>query len=212
MFYLTKAPALLKKLYPDCIWNFSREEPVLYLTFDDGPHPVATPFVLDTLKRFGAKATFFCIGKNVAAYPEIYQRILEEGHTTGNHTQNHLNGSRVTNEAYIRDIREAGKYIDSDLFRPPYGRISRFQARLLTAAENREQKKIFRIIMWDVLSGDFDYSLSGEKCARNVTKHARPGSIIVFHDSEKAFPRMEKALPETLKYFTNRGNRFETIR
>lgn len=211
MFYLVKTPGFIKKLYPDCIWNFSRDEPVIYLTFDDGPHPEATPYVLDTLKQFNAKATFFCIGKNVAAFPEIYKRIINEGHATGNHTFNHLNGWKSTDEEYISNIREAGKYIDSKLFRPPYGRISRFQIRLLTASENVKQKAIFKIIMWDVLSADFDVSLSAAKCAKNVISNAGKGSVVVFHDSEKAFPRMKQSLLDTLQYFSGKGFRFESV-
>lgn len=211
MFYLARTPGLLKKLYPGCIWNFSRDYPVIYLTFDDGPHPVATPFVLDTLKEFNAKATFFCIGKNVAAHPEIYKRILIEGHSVGNHTYDHMNGWKTPDADYISNIREAGKYIDSKLFRPPYGRITKFQIRLLTAAENIKQPAVFRIIMWDVLSGDFDISASWEKCYKNVTSNAQGGSIVVFHDSEKALPRMQKSLVESLKYYTARGYTFEAI-
>lgn len=211
MFYFAKTPGLLKSFYPSCIWNFSKDNPVIYLTFDDGPHHLATPFVLDTLKEFNAKATFFCIGKNVAAHPDIYKRILNEGHTTGNHTYNHLNGWKTPDEEYISNIKEARKYIDSKLFRPPYGKITKFQIRLLTATENVKQPAVFRIIMWDVLSGDFDFSSSVEKCVKNVTSNAQAGSIVVFHDSEKAFPRMQKALIETLKYFTARGFKFEAI-
>jgi peptidoglycan-N-acetylglucosamine deacetylase len=203
MFYLVKTPGLLKKLYSDCIWNFSREEKKMYLTFDDGPHPVATPFVLDTLKQYNAKATFFCIGKNVVQHPEIYKRILIEGHVTGNHTHNHLNGAKSINEEYVANIKEAKKYIDSNLFRPPYGRITKFQASLLSRA--------FKIIMWDVLSADFDTKISPEKCAANVIRNAREGSIVVFHDSEKAFKRLEKGLPETLDYFSSRGYIFDAI-
>jgi peptidoglycan/xylan/chitin deacetylase (PgdA/CDA1 family) len=206
MFYLIKTPYLLKKLYPGCTWNFSRQEKVIYLTFDDGPHPVATPFVLDTLKRFNAKATFFCIGKNVAEHPGNYKDIVVGGHSTGNHTFNHLNGSKTSDKEYISNIAEARKYIDSDLFRPPYGKISNFQVNLL------HTNQLFRIMMWDVLSADFDQTLTGEKCSANVIRNARAGSIVVFHDSEKAFPRLEKALPETLKYFTNQGYRFESIK
>lgn len=212
MFYLTKTPGLVKRLYPSCTWNFAKDEPVIYLTFDDGPHAEATPFVLDTLKEYNAKATFFCIGKNVVAHPDIYKRIIDEGHTTGNHTYNHLNGSKSTDNDYIKDISEAKKYIDSDLFRPPYGKITRFQIRLLTAAENVKQPSKFRIIMWDVLSGDFDITLSGDRCAKNVITHTRPGSIVVFHDSQKALPRLKKSLIETLKHFTGKGYTFEAIR
>ncbi|MEO8583909.1 MAG: polysaccharide deacetylase family protein [Flavitalea sp.] len=212
MFYLAKTPGLLKKMYPNCIWNFSKTDPTIYLTFDDGPHPVATPFVLDTLKAFNAKATFFCIGKNVAEYPQLYKRILNEGHTTGNHTFNHLNGWKTPDQEYIKNIMDARQYIDSNLFRPPYGKISKFQVRLLTAAENVKQKTVFRIIMWDVLSGDFDLTLSSEKCTLNVTKNAGAGSIVVFHDSEKAFSSLKVALPETLRYFSKRNYSFNSIR
>lgn len=212
MFYLIKTPGLLKKIYPDCLWNYAKEKKAVYLTFDDGPHPVATPFVLDTLKQYNARATFFCIGKNVAAQPQLYKRILSEGHTTGNHTHNHLNGWKTPDKTYMDNIREARKYIDSNLFRPPYGRITKFQIRLLINAENNKRQQPLKVVMWDVLSGDFDQSVSAEKCVRNVTKNAVPGSIIVFHDSEKAFPRLEKALPQVLKYFADEGYEFGTVK
>lgn len=212
MFYLAKTPGLLKSFYPlACTWNFSRGEKVMYFTFDDGPHPVATPFVLDTLKQYNAKATFFCIGKNVIEYPDIYKRILNEGHSVGNHTFNHVNGWKTADQEYIDNIGEARKYIDSVLFRPPYGRITKFQASVLTAKENQKQKTVFRIIMWDVLSGDFDVAASAEKCVKNVTRNAREGSIIVFHDSEKALPRMKTSLAESLKYFSEKGFKFNAI-
>src|SRR6187402_2284495 len=133
MFYLVKTPWWLKKWYRGLVWDIppAAGEKVLYLTFDDGPHPVATPFVLDVLRDHGARATFFCIGKNVQAYPQIYRRILEEGHRVGNHTQHHLNGWKTGDAAYLEDVAVAARYIDADLFRPPYGRISKFQASLL---------------------------------------------------------------------------------
>ena len=212
MFYLTKTPGLLKSMYPSCTWNFSRDSQVMYFTFDDGPHPVATPYVLDKLKEYNAKATFFCIGKNVAAHPDIYKRILNEGHAVGNHTFNHVNGWKTPDQEYIKNIAEARKYIDSNLFRPPYGRITNFQTRLLTATENIKQKTVFKIIMWDVLSGDFDIRSSGAKCAKNVTSNAKGGSIVVFHDSEKAMPRMQNALSESLKYFSEKGFTFDVVK
>ena len=211
MFYLAKTPGLLTRLYPSCIWNFPRDIQSIYFTFDDGPHPEATPFVLDTLKQYNAKGTFFCIGKNVAAHPDIYKRILNEGHAVGNHTFDHLNGWKTPDQEYIKNIGDARNYIDSKLFRPPYGRITKFQIRLLTASENVKQKTVFKIIMWDVLSGDFDISSSAEKCVKNVTSNAEAGSIVVFHDSEKAMPRMQKALIESLKYFSDKGIKFEAI-
>lgn len=179
---------------------------ILYLTFDDGPHPVATPFVLDALRRYNARATFFCIGKNVKEYPLIYRDILMEGHRVGNHTMDHVNGWKTDDAKYLENVREAMQWIDSDLFRPPYGRIKLFQTRLLQGAT-----RPLRVIMWDVLSADFDRELSGERCARNVIRYAREGSIVVFHDSEKAFDRLQKALPAVLEYFSKLGYRFEAI-
>jgi peptidoglycan/xylan/chitin deacetylase (PgdA/CDA1 family) len=211
MLYFVKTPWWLKRLYPRCVWDIPVKEKILYLAFDDGPHPVVTPFVLDTLKQYNAKATFFCIGKNVVAHPDIYRTILDEGHRIGNHTFNHVNGWKVSDELYVQNILEAGKYIDSSLFRPPYGRITRFQVKLLTGIRNSPVSKNFKIIMWDVLSGDFDVSLSAETCSLNVVKNAQPGSVIVFHDSEKAFPRLKESLPKILHYFSNQGFRFEVI-
>lgn len=194
---------------PGLTWDIpsSSDEKVLYLTFDDGPHPRATPYVLDVLRAHGAKATFFCIGKNVQEHPQIYKRILGEGHRTGNHTQHHVNGWKARDKAYLEDVSQAAGYIDSDLFRPPYGRITAFQASLL-----RKPPFSYKVIMWDVLSGDFDRKLSAGQCSRNVIRHARSGSIVVWHDSEKAFPRVEGALPTVLEHFQEKGYRFESLR
>jgi peptidoglycan/xylan/chitin deacetylase (PgdA/CDA1 family) len=209
--YTIKTPWLLKKLYPDCVWDIPVQDNILYLTFDDGPHPEATPFVLDELKKYNAKATFFCIGKNVVEYPDIYKRILFEGHRTGNHSFNHLNGWKVNDEKYIADIMQARKFIDSDIFRPPYGRITKFQNRLLTAP-HPDRKQLFKIIMWNVLSADFDVSITPEKCTTNVIRNAKPGSVIVFHDSQKAFSKLQFALPKVLKHFAAKNYRFEEIK
>jgi peptidoglycan-N-acetylglucosamine deacetylase len=206
MFYLVRTPWWLKKLYRGLVWQIPTKEKVLYLSFDDGPHVTATPFVLDELKKYDARATFFCIGKNVQAYPQIYRRILLDGHRVGNHTQDHLNGWKVDEKLYLENIRDAASFIDSRLFRPPYGRISAAQSSLLRAAPHS-----YKIIMWEVLSGDFDRSLTAARCTQNVIRHARPGSIVVFHDSEKAFNRLHEALPEVLKHFSERGFRFEKI-
>jgi len=207
MFYLVRTPWWLKKIYSGLVWQMPVKEKVLYLSFDDGPHPEITPFVLDELKRYNARATFFCIGKNVKEYPQIYRRVLMEGHRVGNHTQNHLNGWKVDDKRYLEDIRDAARLIDSNLFRPPYGRIGAFQSRLLRGAPLN-----YTIVMWEVLSGDFDKELNAAACARNVIRHARPGSIVVFHDSEKAFDRMKEALPRVLEHFSGLGYRFEAIR
>ncbi|HXD77322.1 MAG TPA: polysaccharide deacetylase family protein [Puia sp.] len=207
MWYFVKTPWWLLKLYGRLVWRVSGEEKAIYLTFDDGPNPVATPFVLEELKKYGARATFFCIGKNVEEQPELYRRILLDGHRVGNHTHNHLNGWKVDGKRYVDNVREAAKRIDSDLFRPPYGRIGLLQSRVLRAAPFH-----YQIVMWDVLSADFDVALTGEHCARNVYQNGKAGSIVVFHDSEKAFERLRVALPLVLEKFSNEGYRFEAIR
>src|SRR5688572_28780142 len=153
MRYFIKTPWWLKKMYSSYQWSIDTKEKDLYLTFDDGPHPVVTPFVLEQLKKYNAKASFFCLGKNVLAEQGIYKKIIEEGHAVGNHTHNHLNGWKTKDEDYIADVIEAGKFIDSFLFRPPYGKITSFQAKNIKTALKNENAKI---IMWDVLSGDFD--------------------------------------------------------
>ncbi len=207
--YFVKTPGWLKKIYHHYYWHLSKKEKVIYLTFDDGPHPTATPFVLNELKKFNAKATFFCIGKNVVDYPDIYQRILLEGHAVGNHSHNHLNGWKTENNIYYKNITLAAQYIKSDLFRPPYGRITRQQAKRISA--ERFANGGFKVIMWDVLSGDFDVTISPEKCLQNVINNTGSGSIIVFHDSTKAFKNMHYALQGTLKYFSEKGFKFDRI-
>jgi peptidoglycan/xylan/chitin deacetylase (PgdA/CDA1 family) len=206
VFYFVKTPSWLKWYYASCIWQIDTSEKILYLTFDDGPHPAATLFVLEQLKQFDAKATFFCIGKNVVQHTAIFDRILSEGHAVGNHTQNHLNGWKVKDQEYLNNIKEASGWIESSLFRPPYGRITKFQLQQLSKAPY-----LMDTIMWSVLSADFDTSISPKKCLSNVTLHAKQGSIIVFHDSEKAFDRMSYALPKVLEFFTQRGYRFDKI-
>jgi peptidoglycan-N-acetylglucosamine deacetylase len=208
MKYFIKTPWWLKRLYPSYVWSIKTKEKIMWLTFDDGPHPQATPFVLDELKKHNAKATFFCIGKNVAAWPDLYQRIIEEGHAVGNHTQHHLNGWKTKDRIYLDDIAEASRHINSTLFRPPYGRITRFQAAQLCKAMKKDKAKI---IMWDVLSADFDESLLPQQCMEYVIMNARPGSIIIFHDSEKAWPRLRFSLPGVLQYFKEKGFRFEKL-
>ena len=208
MFYFVKTPWWLKRIYASYIWSVPGNEKILYLTFDDGPHPEVTPFVLKQLKQYNASATFFCIGKNVVAYPEIYKQIIHEGHATGNHTYNHLNGWRSNNEAFMKDIALAAREIDSDLFRPPYGKITSFQAKNINAAM---QGKKARVIMWDVLSADFDTKCSREQCLANVVLNSTAGSIIVFHDSEKAYSRLEYTLPRILKYYSGKGYLFKSL-
>jgi peptidoglycan-N-acetylglucosamine deacetylase len=208
MKYFVKTPWFVKKMWPSYLWSIKTKEKVIYLSFDDGPHPVATPFVLDLLKKYHAKGTFFCIGKNVLLYPEIYQRILDEGHTTGNHSHNHLNGWQAHTNVYLNDIAEASTVIDSPLFRPPYGKIKPAQAKQVRRVLRNEKAKL---VMWSVLSGDFDVGITKEQCIRNVTSNAKPGSIVVFHDSEKAFPLLKETLPAVLEYFSKKSYGFEAI-
>ncbi len=203
---MTKTPWIVRKIFSNLIWKIPTDVNSLYLTFDDGPHPVATPYVLEQLEKYNAKATFFCLGKNVLAYPEIYKEILNADHAIGNHSFNHLNGWKVKDKEYFEDIIEARKYIDSPLFRPPYGKITTFQSKHLSRSPLD-----FKIVMWDVLSRDYDIQLNAEDCSFNVMRHAVPGSIVVFHDSEKAFPRMQKALTATLQFFSEKGWIFKAI-
>lgn len=206
MFYLAKTPKWVGKLFTGSIWQMPPVPKAIYLTFDDGPHPLVTPFVLDELDKFNAKATFFCIGKNVAEHPGIYTMITDRGHTVGNHTHNHLNGWKTENAKYLQNILEARKYINSDLFRPPYGRISRKQRKQL-----QQLNEPFTVVMWSVLSGDFDVNTTPEQCLQTVLKNTESGSVIVFHDSEKAYERLRYALPAVLTYFSEQGYQFESI-
>lgn len=206
MFYLVKTPALLKKLYPECLWNVKTNENIIYLTFDDGPTPDVTNYVLDELKKYNAKATFFCIGKNVNDHFDIYKRVIAEGHKPGNHTFNHLNGRKTDDRKYLADIKQAANIIDSEYFRPPYGRITKFQLKALQG-ENFKLKTV----MWSVLSGDFDIKISPENCYLNVVSNVKAGSIIVFHDSLKAFPRLQYTLPRFLNLFSEKGFQFKIL-
>jgi peptidoglycan/xylan/chitin deacetylase (PgdA/CDA1 family) len=208
MFYFVKTPWWLKRFYDSYLWSMPANDKSLYLTFDDGPHPQATPFVLKQLKQYNALATFFCIGKNVVAHPEIYHQIINDGHSIGNHTYNHLNGWKTNNDDYMKDIALASREIDSNLFRPPYGRITSFQAKNLKPVMRGKDPKV---IMWDVLSGDFDIACTPQQCLANVVLPSVPGSIIIFHDSEKALSKLEYALPRALNYFSKKGYLFRSL-
>jgi peptidoglycan/xylan/chitin deacetylase (PgdA/CDA1 family) len=180
------------------IWKGpKREGKTIYLTFDDGPVPEVTPWVLDTLKQYKVTATFFCVGENVKKYPEIYRRILDEGHSVGNHTFTHQSGYRCSNKEYQQEVMQASTYIDSRLFRPPYGKIKRVQRKNI----NQD----YEIVMWDVLSGDFDVKNSANQCTTNVLNHIQDRSIVVFHDSVKAMPRLSGCLEDILSEINHRG-------
>lgn len=202
--YPVKIPKILQRLFPSYRWCFQPIQKEIYLTFDDGPTPKITNFVLDQLKEYRAKATFFCIGKNVKKHPKIYHKILKEGHAVGNHTFNHLNSFWTKKEAYAANVKRASAKIDSKLFRPPYGKLKYSHGRLL-------QSNGYKVIMWDVLSGDFDRSLSPEKCLENVLKGVRNGSIVVMHDSEKSRNKVIYVLPKVLAHYTKEGFLFKAI-
>ena len=184
-------------------WDFHGDQKEVYLTFDDGPTPVVTPWVLDRLRQAGAKATFFCLGRNVDKHPDLYNQILAAGHSVGNHSYSHLKGFRYGIKRYMDDIRLASDMIDSKLFRPPYGRILPGQVRAVL-----EQ---YDIIMWDVLSIDYNSGLTGDRVLKNVTQNVRPGSIIVFHDSDKAADNLYFALPRTLEFLQEEGYSMKLI-
>ncbi len=206
MFYFINTPRWLKRIYPSCTWQINTRQKIIYLSFDDGPHPAATPFVLDELKKYKAKATFFCIGKNVATQPHIYNRIIEEGHAVGNHTFDHLNGWKTNRDLYSENISSAQKLINSNLFRPPYGKITFSQLRCLSRRPNP-----VKVIMWSVLSADFDRAVSHKNCLNNVLNNTGKGSIVVLHDSEKAFDKLQFVLPKILIHFTDIGYQFSKI-
>lgn len=220
-FIPAKLPLFIKRLFPKYIWNMSTEEQVLYLTFDDGPTPIITPWTLDVLEKHQAKATFFCIGNNIEKHAEIFQQTLEKGHAIGNHTYSHPKGWKTSTEAYLKDVKLTQDIIDyqlqqpvpsektcsrrsNKLFRPPYGKISKTQGRKLMALD-------YKIIMWSVLAVDWSENTSKEKALKNVIKNAKNGSIVVFHDSEKASENMQYALPRVLEYFSKKGYTFKAL-
>ena len=198
--FIVKPSGLLRFFSKNVIWKMEEEGKKLYFTFDDGPVPELTTWVLDTLKEYNARASFFCVGDNVRKYPEIYDSILSAGHQVGNHTYSHLNGYKIGIRRYILDIFKAKKYIQSDLFRPPYGVIRSFAHRIIRTR--------FKIILWDVLSMDYDDGIHPRQVVRNVVANAGPGSILVFHDNPKAETNLKYALPRLLDFYSKRGYEF----
>ncbi|MGK0365288.1 MAG: peptidoglycan/xylan/chitin deacetylase (PgdA/CDA1 family) [Saprospiraceae bacterium] len=201
--YLVKTPKFIQDLFPNYLWRKTTEKKVLYLTFDDGPIPHITPWVLKQLAEYNAHGTFFCVGDNIKKHPKIFEAVKNAGHTVGNHTMHHLNGWTTDNLTYFHNTRHCARLVNSDLFRPPYGRLKPKQADFL--------QRHYNIVMWDVLSGDFDENIDGEDCFQNVLKHTKNGSIIVFHDSVKAFPRLEYVLPKVLAHYSGLGYKFEVV-
>ena len=209
----TKTPFVVKKMFPDYVWEISTNQKELYLTFDDGPTPEITHWVLDCLKHYQAKATFFCVGENVKKHPELFQSLLDHGHSIGNHTNNHIKGWKTKTKEYLENVREAQETINNhllqssnnNLFRPPYGQISPKQGKKLIGNG-------YKVVMWDVLSFDWDKSVSNQECFNYVTSKSKNGSIVVFHDSVKASNNMKYTLPKVLEYYTEKGFAFKGIR
>ena len=200
---IVKPPKIITSMMPHMTWGFYGELNKVFLTFDDGPTPEVTPWVLERLREFNAKATFFCLGRNVDHFNDIYQQVIAEGHSVGNHTYSHLKGFGSSNRNYYEDIELAHNFIGSDLFRPPYGRIGPWQIR--------EIVKNYRIIMWNVLSIDYNKRLSGERVVKNVVDNVTSGSIVVFHDSAKAKKNLYYALPRVLEFLTTEGYEMKSI-
>ena len=201
---IEQPPRIYRWFFPGSFWRIpaSKEQPKsVYLTFDDGPIPEMTPWILDTLDKYNIKATFFCVGENVNKHPELFNMVLKRGHRVGNHTFNHIQGIRYWSKNYIRNIAEASKYIDSDLFRPPHGHM-RFPQLI-------RLRKLFRIIMWDVVTRDYSPHMTANGVFNNVKRYTRNGSIIVFHDSLKATGRIEEALPKSIEWLLKEGYQFK---
>lgn len=202
---IEQPPFFYRMLFPETVWRIHRKNKrrSVYLTFDDGPIPEVTPWVLDTLDRYGVKATFFCVGDNVRRNPELLQEILRRGHSIGNHTMNHMQSMKVTTRTYLRNVAMANELIGSRLFRPPHGLMRWGTARLL--------KNHFTLIMYDLVTRDYSKKLTGEQVLNNVKRYARKGSIIVFHDSLKAEKNMKYALPRAIEWLKEKGYEFEAI-
>jgi peptidoglycan-N-acetylglucosamine deacetylase len=201
--YYQQTPFFIRKIYHSLEWRINTSKKEIFLTFDDGPNPEITPFVLKELNKYNAKATFFCVGENVDKYPYIYKLILEEGHATGNHTYNHLNGWFTSTIEYAKNVKNCSQIVKSDLFRPPYGK--------LTPTQIKHLNKYYRIIMWDVLSCDFDVKVEKKKALSQLLKGSKNGSIVVFHDSEKAKEKLQFMLPRYLDNLAERNYKFKSI-
>lgn len=198
-------PKWSRIIYSDAIWDFFlKKNNTIYLTFDDGPCTESTQWILELLSKYNAKATFFCLGKNVQKHPALFEEIRKQGHTIANHGMHHLDGFKCSTEDYLADASEASKYIHSSLFRPAYGRIKKSQYKAL-------KKQGFQIVFWSLLTYDFDSSFTPEKRLNLIRKKTKSGSILVFHDSEKAFPQLQKELPILMEQWVNAGFKFEAI-
>lgn len=202
--FIEQPPEFIRRLlFKESVWRIGSNEKKVYITFDDGPIPEATPWILETLRKYDIKATFFCVGDNVRKYPELFANILNEGHSVGNHTFNHLQAFRVSSQHYFDNIYKGDQLINSNLFRPPHGQLRKIHAMIL--------KKNHKIIMWDVVTRDYSNKLTAQDVFNNVKKYARNGSIIVFHDSLKSIDKLKTALPQSLEWLKSQGYSFEKI-
>lgn len=201
--FIEQPYVFLRWLYPKAIWRLSRKKKAVYLTFDDGPIPEATPFILDTLDRYGIKATFFMVGDNVRKHPEVYRMVVERGHRIGNHTFNHISGFRHSNEEYLANADKANVLLHTNLFRPPHGWMRFLQFKLL--------RKHYRIIMWDVVTRDYSRHVSAEQVLEIVKRYTRNGSIITFHDSLKSIEKLHTALPQSIEWLKAQGYTFKVL-
>lgn len=200
---IERPPGFFRRMLPGVVFRLPEKEPVVYLTFDDGPIPEVTPWVLDTLDRYGVKATFFMVGDNVRKYPELYKEVLKRGHSVANHTMHHLNGIKFGSEAYLDDVSTAAGYIESGMFRPPHG--------WMRPAQLKGLKEHYRVILCDVVTRDYSRHLTAADIVRTVKRLTRNGSIIMFHDSLKSWQRIETGLPEALEWLISEGYKFKTL-
>lgn len=203
MRFIQQPPFMFRWAYPEAVWRLSKSERSVYLTFDDGPIPEVTPWVLDVLKQHDIKATFFCVGENVSKHPEIFNQIIEQGHRVGNHTHHHIRGRSLSLNDYLFDIQEAHNLFNTNLFRPPYGS--------LTFQQYNKLKMLYKIVFWDVLTEDYNAKLTPQDCLQNVIRYTRNGSIVVFHDSLKAKDRLFEFLPSAIQYLKAKGFNFSLI-
>lgn len=201
--FVEQPPLLYRMLFPECMWRIHKKNKCVYLTFDDGPIPEVTPWVLDTLDRYGVKATFFMVGENVQRHPDLLAEVLRRGHSVGNHTMNHMQGSKVTKETYMKNVEQANALLHTNLFRPPHGLMRFGQARMVKAD--------YAVVMYDVVTRDYARNIDGEGVLNNVKRYARKGSIIVFHDSLKAKKNMKYALPRAIEWLRENGYEFSKI-
>lgn len=204
MFFHIKTPVYIRKYFSKYLWKKQTDLPEIYLTFDDGPHPEVTEWIIDTLKEYDVKATFFCLGKNVEKHPSTYQRLQDEGHRVALHGYNHLNGWKTNYTDYIKDFEQSESSIKSDLFRPPYGKIKKKQAKYI-------MNKGYQIVMWDIIAGDWKQDWPSDRILRNIISNVEEGSIIVLHDSEKAFQHVQYVVPKMIEELKAKNYQFKTI-